>query len=144
MGELAPEQALALGRRMMACRGFRWIRGMTDAEGRLIVDDERRGETICSRRGTFDVLPANAVPDLRDPATASLLPMLVREALGIEDLAPRVLSEPTKDAPPDGWDVPVRTGWGFSPRTAKERYIAAVVGLQPTEVEAWLAAWESV
>lgn len=121
-------EALALGRRVMACRGFRWIAGMlaTGPGGPVrvewIVDGSPDAE--CG-------MPSGGVPDLRDPATAGLLPALVREALK----EPRLCAWTSDGAE---WEL-VRWYIGddgeYQPATA--------TGRGPTEPEAWIAAWET-
>ena len=63
-------EAEALGKRVVACKGFRPMRGMLDMQGRSWGAD-------LLFRWSNDV----GVPDLRDPATLGCLLALVREAL---------------------------------------------------------------
>lgn len=78
------DEQIALARRAVACKGWRWIAGM-----KAIRHEEhctswfRIEETL--RRLTGDW--ASALPDLTDPATLGCLLALVREAWG----APRAL-----------------------------------------------------
>lgn len=69
-------EAEALGKRVVACKGFRPMRGMLDMQGRTWGAD-------LLFRWSNDV----DVPDLRDPATLGCLLALVREAWN----APRAL-----------------------------------------------------
>ena len=62
-------EAEALGKRLVACKGFRPMRGMLDMQGRTWGAD-------LLFRWSNDV----DVPDLRDPATLGCLLALVREA----------------------------------------------------------------
>lgn len=62
-------EAEALGKRLIACKGFRPMRGMLDMQGRTWGAD-------LLFRWSNDV----DVPDLRDPATLGCLLSLVREA----------------------------------------------------------------
>jgi hypothetical protein len=62
-------EAEALGRRLVACKGFRVMRGMLDMQGRTW------GRDLLWRWA-----PGVDVPDLRDPATLGCLLALVREA----------------------------------------------------------------
>lgn len=64
-------EAEALGKRVVACKGFRPMRGMLDMQGRSWGAD-------LLFRWSNDV----DVPDLRDPATLGCLLALVREAHG--------------------------------------------------------------
>jgi hypothetical protein len=74
------DEQIALARRAVACKGFRWMPGMrwwTDADhGRL---DDFQPEYMGR--------PTHALPDLTDPATLGCLLALVREAWA----APRAL-----------------------------------------------------
>jgi len=63
------EDITALGRRLVACKGFRPMRGMLDLQGRT-------WDTSLLWRWNNDV----DVPDLRDPATLGCVLALVREA----------------------------------------------------------------
>ena len=65
-------EAEALGKRLVACKGFRPLRGMLDMQGRTWGAD-------LLFRWSNDV----DVPDLRDPATLGCLLALVREAHGV-------------------------------------------------------------
>lgn len=67
-------EAEALGKRLVACKGFRPMRGMLDMQGRTWGAD-------LLFRWSNDV----DVPDLRDPATLGCLLALVREAVGDEE-----------------------------------------------------------
>lgn len=62
-------EAEALGRRLVACRHFRAMRGMRDLQGRTWTPDL-----------LWRWAPGVDVPDLRDPATLGCLLALVREA----------------------------------------------------------------
>jgi hypothetical protein len=63
------EEATALGKRLVACRHFRPMRGMLDMQGRT-------WDTSLLWRWSNDV----DVPDLRDPATLGCVLAMVREA----------------------------------------------------------------
>jgi len=75
---------IELGKRAVACEGWRWMRGMLD-----LGDWEVRGEYNCGhgvrvvdRAGKTAIVPPTrmSAPDLRDPATVGCLLALVREA----------------------------------------------------------------
>jgi hypothetical protein len=74
------EEQIALARRAVACKGWRWLPGMRwwaeDDRGRL---DDFQPEYMGRPLGAF--------PDLTDPATLGCLLALVRQAWG----APRAL-----------------------------------------------------
>lgn len=65
-------EAEALGKRLVACKGFRPLRGMLDMQGRSWGAD-----LLFRWSNEVDV------PDLRDPATLGCVLALVREAWGI-------------------------------------------------------------
>jgi hypothetical protein len=62
------EEQIALARRAVACRAWRWMPGMADCWGGRV----REGDGLDR---------ATAFPDLTDPATLGCLLALVREAL---------------------------------------------------------------
>jgi len=66
---MTEEEATALGKRLVACKGFRPMRGMLDMHGRT-------WDASLLWRWSSDV----DVPDLRDPATLGGVLALVREA----------------------------------------------------------------
>jgi hypothetical protein len=74
------EQMIALGRRAVACKGWRWMAGMRweapnhGTDGRL---EDWEAPTWGAHRGEDDT-----APDLTDPATLGCLLALVREAWG--------------------------------------------------------------
>jgi hypothetical protein len=63
------EEQIALARRAVACKGWRWMPGMADHWGQRL----REGQWVD---------PAAALPDLTDPATLGCVLALVREAWG--------------------------------------------------------------
>lgn len=68
---MTDEQATALGKRLVACKGFRAMRGMLDMQGRT-------WDQSLLWRWSNDV----DVPDLRDPATLGCVLAMVRAAHG--------------------------------------------------------------
>ena len=85
------EEQIALARRAVACKGWRWMAGMaTNSKFRRVVDAcpvER--VPCCAEEGaTYDdchavwLEHADLLPDLTDPATLGCLLALVREAHG--------------------------------------------------------------
>ena len=73
------DEQIALSRRAVACKGWRWMSGMRwrteDDRGRL---DDYQPEYMGR--------PPDALPDLQDPATLGCLLALVRVAWGQDDL----------------------------------------------------------
>jgi hypothetical protein len=92
------DEALALGRRAVACKSWRWMAGMlviqpgpTPRWGRLRNPDPGgdwidRGEDEHDGDGGV-AIPRAGAPDLRDPATLGCLLALVREAWKDPELA---------------------------------------------------------
>lgn len=71
------EEQIALARRAVACRGWRWMPGM------LTTDGYRLGAADCDGLHPESY---RALTDLTDPATLGCLLALVREAWGIVDI----------------------------------------------------------
>lgn len=68
-------EAEAIGKRLVACKGFRPLRGMLDMQGRTWDQSLLwRWDSTCD------------VPDLRDPATLGCVQALVREAHAVQFL----------------------------------------------------------
>ena len=65
---MTDEEATALGKRLVACKGFRPLRGMLDMQGRT-------WDTSLLWRWNSDV----DVPDLRQPATIGIALALLHE-----------------------------------------------------------------
>ena len=77
---------IELGRRAVACRGWRWMPGMLV---RYTADAWCRVTEANSYGWPPTVIPPNsrnAWPDFRDPATLGCLLALVREAWGSQDV----------------------------------------------------------
>jgi len=104
------EEQIALGRRAVACKGWRWMAGMLRGDGfrcTWVDEDERElaAPTWCAngiewlnrRTGPKDL------PDLTDPATLGCLLALVREAWGDDE----AYAIPWHDED-GGWTVCVR------------------------------------
>jgi len=71
------DEQIALARRAVACKGWRWMRGMSNDRGQTIdCVDLIPGKAYC---GELDA-DMTALPDLTDPATLGCLLALVREA----------------------------------------------------------------
>jgi hypothetical protein len=85
------EEQIALARRAVACRGWRWMPGMLDQWG--------------LRYAGTHVNHTRAIPDVTDPATLGCLLALVREAF------PGCHAEPNGAPEWDGYDEAERDNW---------------------------------
>jgi hypothetical protein len=65
---MTDEEVAELGRRVVACKGFRWLPGMKVLDGFRVI------ESVVPMMFPVDT------PDLRDPATVGCLRALVLEA----------------------------------------------------------------
>jgi hypothetical protein len=119
-----------------------WLRFKTDAD--FHPDDLARGEGFGWGWERADA----CIPDLRDPATAGLLPMLVREVLGSEHIVAQWNGflgrtwDPDVDDPDNDRDAVARDNlrqWQIREQVAGGR----VLGAGATRIDAWLAAWET-
>lgn len=116
------EEQIALARRAVACKGWRWMRGMSNDQGQTIDCVELiPGKAYC---GEWDA-DMTALPDLTDPATLGCLLALVREAWG---------------------DPQAFVGW-FDPhwkviRCRTESLLGCLAGRGAIEAEALVAALE--
>jgi len=81
---MTPEQ-IELGKRAVACKGWRWMRGMTSMEGGTFIaytDCDEAFWLMHPDDGCDSEPVAWRLPDLTDPATLGCLLALVREAYG--------------------------------------------------------------
>ena len=97
---MTDEQLIDLGRRAVACKGWRWMPGMlaldsTDEEHPGRVIDDRKALVYEDADGAIreGVVARSDLPDLTDPATLGCLLELVREVLG-EPLASVEVRQP--------------------------------------------------
>ena len=73
----------ALARRAVACPRWRWMPGMVTTYGQRIARADADGYAVAYYRGGhLQMVEADALPDLSDPATLGCLLALVREAWG--------------------------------------------------------------
>jgi hypothetical protein len=122
---MSQEQMIDLACRAVACKGWRWMPGTRwwteDDRGRL---DDYQPEYMGR--------PAEALPDLTDPATLGCLLALVREAWGCA-----VITSPDYDDDEEGAQGPL-VGW-----RAVETKRWVTVGDGAMEAEALVAALEA-
>ncbi len=132
---MTTEQAVALGRRMMACEGFEWPEGLRSirVEGGLvrfgIVLMAADGMALWRDDGQWWVPLDSVTPDPRDPGTVGHALAMMRKALG----------------QPSAHIQPLSSRYG--PYCSPERY-ALVIGMKiraldrPTEAGALVEGWE--
>lgn len=117
------DNMIELGRRAVACRGWRWMRGMKTTTGDTFIAfaDADEAYWLAHPDDPCEVDPiAGMLPNLSDPATLGCLLALVREAY------------------PDAYTVP-QFGGGWEVASPVD---ADVVGDGLTEAEALVAALE--
>lgn len=78
------EQWQELARRAVACKGWRWMRGIAASDGCVVAMESDLEEEDHSWTDGIEVWCDDEprLPDLRDPATMGCLLALVREAWG--------------------------------------------------------------
>ena len=123
-----------LGRRAVACEGWRWMPGMlarrwVELAAGLCLNRLRLGE---SWNGRHEV-ETSAWPDFRDPATVGCLLALVREKRGVPSLVCGHVGGWDDDW--DTWEVSNPPGRGHG---------CCLEGRGETEAEALVAALEQV
>ena len=131
------DEMIALGRRAVACKGWRWMPGMRvewvgmGTGWRMLS----KTQSWYEREECKDGEPGgpNAIPDLTDPATLGCLLALVREAWGCV-----VVLSPDYDDDEEGAQGPL-VGWRA---VETVRWISVSQGA--TEPEALVAALEAV
>ena len=121
---MTPEM-VDLARRAVACKGWRWMRGMINNQAEVINDvDMTTGRTYC---GNFDA-DIDALPDLTQPSTRGCMLALIRE----------LLEEPTGCVSWYEGDAENAAGWSY----VSETYGAS--DAMPTEAEALVVALEEI
>jgi len=134
------EEQIALARRAVACKGWRWMPGMADHFGRRVMQvyPDELGFRWSHLLKNCVVRDADALPDLTDPATLGCLLALVREAWGDPSLYVRRGSTTRKSDGVRAWEVlgwldPSRSpdgrggswsGWGYA--SEAEALVAAL------------------
>jgi hypothetical protein len=85
---MTPKEASALARRAIACPRWRWMPGMVTTYGQRIARVDADGYTVAYQRGGhLQMVEADALPDLADPATLGCLLALVRDAWGDDTIS---------------------------------------------------------
>jgi len=78
---MTPQEAAALARRAVACPRWRWMPGMVTTYGQRIARADAYGYAVAyTSGGHLQMIEADALPNLTDPATLGCLLALVREA----------------------------------------------------------------
>ena len=120
------EEQIALARRAVACKGWRWMPGMRTTEGMRTIHDPRLWpDRPCAiREGTWvdTAVPrplGDHLPDLTDPATLGCLLALVREARGEPTYLPTCL-----DVHDEAWVINPPIPWR---QTRYESYASVLV-----------------
>ena len=124
------DDMIALSRRAVACRGWRWMPGMRWIVTRAAPLEDYAGRIVEGARRAPD---GPGLPDLTDPATVGCLLALVREAWGCA-----VMTSPDYD-----YDDEARQGPNVIEWRAVETMRWTTVGEGATEAEALVAALES-
>jgi hypothetical protein len=73
----------ALAKRLVACKHWRWMPGMS-VNGMVVVDADESGLEVVRKGIVQDWESEYSYPDLTDPATLGCLLALVREAWGTQ------------------------------------------------------------
>ena len=135
------DDMINLGKRAVACKGWRWMPGMKTADAmRVIHDPDRWPDRPCAIRegGWIDTSPPRPLkddlPDLCDPATLGCLLALVRAAWRCA-----VITSPDYDYD----DEEARQGSNVIGWRAVETVRWTPVGEGATEADALIAALES-
>lgn len=118
---------LDLGRRMKACKGFEWRRGMH------FMPSPTTGMSILISDSNLVMLersdPSMNPPDLCDPGTVGHALAMMREALGDQTMRPEC------------YRMAGELRWGVFGEDSEG---APIAGHYPTEAEAIIKAWETV
>lgn len=82
------DEQIALARRAVACKGWRWMPGMLTADGFRVCRVDADGYKFGYRTeyNYAYAVVGDALPDLQDPATLGCLLALVREAMGDQNI----------------------------------------------------------
>jgi hypothetical protein len=110
------DEMIALSRRAVACKGWRWMPGQRWIVTRVAPLEDYAGRIVEYGRRAPD---GPGLPDLSDPATLGCLLALVREAGGDSKTCAR------PDLEDDVWYVVTRSGLAFAASEA-EALVAAL------------------
>lgn len=119
------EEMMALGRRAVACKGWRWMDGMkanNDPEYGSVVSSCWSSSTSIRMPDwrMDDVMSGRWLPDLADPATLGCLLALVREAFDSPGMCACMMQGPGE------WMILLDTSNHVIARTEAEALVAAL------------------
>lgn len=135
------EAQTALARRVVACKGWRWLPGMrTDSKFARVVTVDSDSDVACAAEEGASEDDCHAVwldrvrvlPDLTDPATLGCLLALVRDAWGNPNGHIVFLGKCGSDP----------RGWRFEWSTTDGQFGGGIHRYSPTEAEALVVALE--
>jgi hypothetical protein len=107
------DEQIALSRRAVACKGWRWLRGMLRQDDYRYIGSGAWARWSDVHSLTTALHAPGQLPDLSDPATLGCLLALVREAGGDSKTCAR------PDLEDDVWYVVTRSGLAFAASEAE-------------------------
>ncbi len=93
MTDMTEQDWIELGKRAVACKGWRWMPGMRYSTDSWRAEGFERVPERMDAVAHADWMAPGRVPDLTDPATIGCLYVLVGELYGISDITVRTIYE---------------------------------------------------